>query len=76
MTNRALEVVNIARELPVEDRWSIIDDLLDSVRPDSEEIDRLWATEVERRIDQFDAGKVELIPGEEVFAKIEARYGK
>ena len=76
MTNKAVEVVNIARSLPIEDRWAIIDDLLDSVRPDRDEIDRLWATEVERRIDQFEAGNVELIPGEQVFAKIEARYGK
>jgi hypothetical protein len=40
-------------------------------RPD---IDKMWAEEADRRIAQIDSGEVELIPGEEVFAKIRRKY--
>jgi len=45
-------------------------------QPTQEEIDRLWAKEAERRIDELDSGKVEAIPGEQVFAEIRARLEK
>ena len=44
--------------------------------PIDEEIDRLWAEEAERRVSQIDEGKVKLVPGDEVFAKIRAKHGK
>jgi hypothetical protein len=34
----------------------------------------LWAEEAERRVFQIDRGEVELIPGNEVFAKIRQKY--
>ena len=40
------------------------------------EIDLLWAKEAERRVSQIEQGDVELIPGEEVFAKIRRKYRK
>ena len=44
--------------------------------PIDEDIDRLWAEEAERRISQIEAGEIKLVPGEEVFSKIRAKYGK
>ena len=44
--------------------------------PSREEIDRLWAEEAERRIEELDSGKVEAIPGEQVFAEIRERLAK
>lgn len=38
--------------------------------PTSEEIDRLWAEEAERRVQQIKNGEVEPIFGEEVFKEI------
>jgi hypothetical protein len=35
-----------------------------------------WREEAERRISQIEAGKVKLVPGEEVFSKIRAKYEK
>jgi hypothetical protein len=40
------------------------------------EIDRLWAEEAERRVSQIEAGEVKLIPGEEVFSRIQAKNRK
>lgn len=42
--------------------------------PTQAEINRLWVEEAERRVSQIQAGMVELVPGEQVFAKIRAKY--
>jgi putative addiction module component (TIGR02574 family) len=47
---------------------------LDGVDPDDdpEEIQRAWDEEILRRMAEIDAGTVELIPAEEVFAELRA----
>lgn len=47
---------------------------LSKVGPDPE-IDELWKTEIERRLDEIRSGKVLAIPGEEVMADLRRRYG-
>jgi hypothetical protein len=42
--------------------------------PTQREIDKLWAEEAERRINQIDKGEVSLIPGEKVFSDIRKKY--
>lgn len=37
-----------------------------------EEIAKAWDEEIARRVAEIDSGQVQLIPGEEVFAKIDA----
>lgn len=39
----------------------------------AEEHDRLWAVEAERRYAEFQAGNIEAIPAEEVFARLASR---
>ena len=41
--------------------------------PNQKEIDRLWADEVENRIDAYERGELKVIPGEEVFLAIETQ---
>jgi len=63
--------------LPCEDRIYLVDKLLESLNaPSSEEHDRLWAAEVERRIDEIDSGKVKLIPGDQVLAEVRKKLGR
>jgi putative addiction module component (TIGR02574 family) len=70
-------VVGEALELPADARISLVDRILASLNlPTQPEIDRLWAEEAERRVAEIDAGKVELIPGEEVFGKIRRKYAR
>ena len=38
-----------------------------------EESDRLWAEEAERRFADYKAGKIEVVPADEVFARLRAR---
>jgi len=67
------ELLNEAMSLPVELRARLADELLKSLNPARAEIDELWAAEVERRISEIEAGQAELIPGDEVFAKLRKR---
>ena len=41
-----------------------------------ERLDALWLAEAERRNAEIESGKVKGIPGEQVFARIEAKYKK
>ncbi len=61
--------------LPADARISLVEKLLASLNlPTQPEIDRVWAEEAERRVAQIDRGEVELIPGEEVFAKLSQKH--
>jgi putative addiction module component (TIGR02574 family) len=77
MTTATAKLTDQILSLPCEDRIYLVDRLLESLNaPSREEIDRVWAKEVERRIDELDSGKVQAIPGEQVFAEIRQRLGK
>jgi putative addiction module component (TIGR02574 family) len=39
---------------------------------DPAEVEAAWAEEIKRRIDEYDAGLVSSIPGDEVFARARA----
>ena len=70
-------VIEEALSLPADVRLSLIEKLLTSLNlPVDEEIDRLWAEEAERRVSQIEEGKVNLVPGEEVFNRIRAKHVK
>ena len=69
------QVMDEVLSLPAEARISLVDKLLASLNlPTKPEIDREWAEEAERRVAQMDRGEVELIPGEEVFAKLRQKH--
>ncbi len=75
MSTAADRVVAEALDLPADARIGLVNRILASLNlPTRPDIDRMWAEEAERRIAQIDQGEVELIPGEEVFAKIRRKY--
>jgi putative addiction module component (TIGR02574 family) len=51
---------------------SLIESLDGPADPDTEEA---WRLEIERRVGQIDRGEVQLIPGDEVFARLRRRLG-
>jgi len=74
MPDRVIEEV---LSLPADIRLNLVETLITSLNlPIDEDIDRIWAEEAEHRISKIEAGDVRLIPGEEVFSKIRAKYGK
>jgi len=64
------ELFDEAVSLPVEIRAQLIDKLLRSIHPVQKEIDELWAVEAEKRVEEIRSGKVEAIPGDEVFTNM------
>jgi len=69
------KVVDEALLLPADDRVGLVEKIIESLNlPTRSEVDKLWAEEAERRIQELDDGNVDLIPGETVFAKIRKKY--
>ena len=71
-----MDIMERAEMLPIDMKLELVDRLLESISPSPKEVDEAWKVEVERRIDEVESGEVDLIPGEEVFARIRARVRK
>lgn len=70
------DIIAEISDLPVEHRARIADQILQSLNAPDPEIDSAWIQEVEKRIDEYEQGKVELIPAQEVFKKLRDITGK
>jgi putative addiction module component (TIGR02574 family) len=66
------EVMAALLALPEEDRADIVGAALNSL-VDPGLLSDAWKEEIDRRSRQIDAGEVELIENEEVFARVRAR---
>ena len=74
MIRNSTKVVNDALSLPPRSRAKLAEKLLESLDdPKQREIDRLWAEEVEDRIDAYEKGYLMAIPGKEVFRRLKPR---
>lgn len=76
MTSQKMDLIEMAEALPIDEKAMLVDRLLDSMYPRKAEIDDLWEVEVERRVEEVRSGKVQTIPGEQVFEEIEKRFGR
>lgn len=69
------DVRDAALELSAEERSWLAEQLFDSARTARErEIEAAWIVEVERRVQSIEDGTAELVPGEEVFRELRAKY--
>ena len=66
MAMNTQELITEAISLPVEDRALIVDYLLKSLNHGEPDIDKKWAEEAERRLDELSSGRVKAIPGDVV----------
>jgi putative addiction module component (TIGR02574 family) len=63
------EISTKARQLTVEERAQLAQELLASVERETDpDVQAAWETEIARRIGKHDRGEARLIPAEEVFA--------
>ena len=76
MTAQTMDLLEKVEALPIDMKIELVDRILESLSPTPQEIDELWKVEVERRIDGLESGNAKTIPGDEVFAKIQERFGK
>ncbi len=64
-----------ALSLPVDARLHLVETLLGSLNPPiNVEHERMWAEEAVRRVAEIERGEAKLTPGDDVFARIEAKY--
>ena len=67
------EILRAALKLPPEEREELIDELSASL--DASDLGDYWETEIARRISDVDLGRVQTVPAEDVFARLEQRFG-
>ena len=75
MPMTAHDLLEAANRLSQADRAWLAQELLHPPGDSSTEaeIEAAWSDEIKRRLDEIDSGKVELIPLEEVIARMDAR---
>lgn len=65
------EIISAALNLPLETRARLVDRLVASLmNSEREGIDRLWAAEAEDRIQAYERGEMDSVPGDQVFRRI------
>ena len=67
MSDHGLRLLEEALALPVNERADLVERLLSSLDPSEPEIEKLWAKEVEDRIDALERGDLRTISAEEFF---------
>lgn len=68
------EIIGVALSLPPGARAMLAEHLLESLdAPQQKQVDLLWATEAERRVQEIEDGSVSAIPAAQIFAELRAR---
>jgi putative addiction module component (TIGR02574 family) len=73
MAQTVEEIIAAALELTEEERHVVVEELLATER---ESYDTEWIAEIDRRVADYQTGKVEGIPAEEVFRELRAALKK
>lgn len=76
MADTLFELKQKAAQLPETERAELALSLIESLDgPGDADVEEAWRLEIGRRIGQIDRGEVELVPGDEVFARLRRRLG-
>jgi putative addiction module component (TIGR02574 family) len=71
MSPDAQRLLEEARQLaPDEREWLAECLLIKDESPSAVEVESAWGAEIKRRLDEIDSGAVEMIPGDEVMARM------
>ena len=70
------EIIQEAATLPVEERAVVVDSLLRTLNQPDEEIDRAWVQVAKERLSELRSGRVKAVPGDQVFARVQERFGQ
>lgn len=65
------EIVEETKDWPLERVGELVGRLTEDLHTSDPEIEAAWKTEVDRRIEEIQSGKVKGIPAEEVSARIQ-----
>jgi len=67
------DILREALKLPPEEREELIDELSASL--DASDLGEYWEAEIARRISDVDSGRVQTVPADDVFSRLERRFG-
>ena len=70
------DIIREAATLPVEERVIVVDSLLRTLNPPDAGIDKAWARIAQRRLADLRSGRVQPVPGDQVFAKVKERFAR
>ena len=70
------EIIQEATSLPVEERILVVDSLLRTLNMPDPDIDKEWAVVAKRRLAELRSGRVNPVPGDQVFTRIRERFGR
>lgn len=70
MTRAVEKLYEVASQLPAGERAELAGLLLESIEQSDEGVDEAWVAEIERRMEDYSAGRVTTIPWNEVRAKL------
>ncbi len=70
------DIIQKAAALPVEERIIVADSLLRSLNIPDPDSDTEWIAVAKRRLAELRSGRVNSVPGDQVFARIRERFGR
>ncbi len=70
---KTADLINELATLPVEERAFIADSILKTLNSANAEIDKAWADVAKERLNDIDAGNVQMISAMQVFERINKR---
>ena len=78
MSQTAIQLCEAALALPRDERATLVAILADSLDQDEDPADvaKAWNAEIKRRIEAADRGDVVFLSHEEVWQRLDAKYGK
>lgn len=70
------QLVNEISNLPIDERIKAVEQILQTFNRPDPEIEQAWAEEARRRLKEFEEGKVQAIPGEQVEREFREKYSQ
>ena len=68
------EILNQLLSLPVDTRARVAQRLLESLESTDDTNRRLWDAEIESRLDAYERGELQAVPGDEVLARLREKF--
>jgi len=68
------ELISEISDLPTKEQTKIAEWILKTLNPVHPDIDQAWAAEARRRLQKFEEGQMEAIPGEQVHRELRKKY--
>ncbi len=70
------DIIEEAKQLPVDDRVAVVDSLLRTLNVPDPEIDKAWAEAALARLAELRSGRVKVVPGDKVLARFKNRSAR